>query len=84
MMFFASLQVGTLCTHSGYNIPGLFNALQHDWHHYAYTENFGPTGLLDGILGTDKNFKVWLGELKLRDKENWWTKGRVELAEKTQ
>lgn len=33
IMFFCSLELGTLCTHSGYNLPGSFNALQHDWHH---------------------------------------------------
>ncbi|SCZ93832.1 BZ3500_MvSof-1268-A1-R1_Chr6-3g08915 [Microbotryum saponariae] len=43
IMFFCSLELGTLNTHSGYNFVGGFSALQHDWHHYAYTENFGPT-----------------------------------------
>jgi methylsterol monooxygenase len=82
-MFFASLQCGTLMTHSDYNIPGFFNSLQHDWHHYSYTENFGPVGIVDGILGTDKNFTIWLKELKLRDAEGWYTNGRRELADKT-
>lgn len=84
MMFFASLQMGTLCTHSDYNIPGLFNALQHDWHHFSYTENYGPVGILDALLGTDTNFQVWLRELKLRDQEDWLRNGRVELASKSQ
>ncbi|SCV67460.1 BQ2448_5071 [Microbotryum intermedium] len=42
IMFFCSLELGTLNTHSGYNFVGGFNSLYHDWHHYAYTENFGP------------------------------------------
>lgn len=84
VMFFTSLQFGTLCTHSDYNIPGLYDALQHDWHHYSFTENFGPTGLVDGIMGTDKNYKIWLSELKRRDLANWKANGRTELVDKTQ
>lgn len=84
VMFFCSLQIGTMCTHSDYSIPGLYDALGHDWHHYSFTENFGPTGLLDHFAGTDKNFKIWLKELKRRDIENWKKNGRVELVDKTQ
>ncbi|KAI5479183.1 C-4 methylsterol oxidase [Pseudohyphozyma bogoriensis] len=67
VMFFTALNLGTLGTHSGYNIPGLFNSLQHDWHHYSYTENYGPLGILDNINGTNVGFKAWLGELRRRD-----------------
>lgn len=84
VMFFASLQIGTLCTHSDYNIPGLYDALQHDWHHYSFTENFGPTGLFDRICGTDKNFQICLKELKRRDVAGWKLSGRTELVDKTQ
>lgn len=32
-----------------------------------YTENFGPTGILDAVHGTNAVFKVWLAELTYRD-----------------
>lgn len=35
MLFFCSLELGTLSSHSGYNVPGNFAALKHDWHHCA-------------------------------------------------
>lgn len=60
------------------------NALKHDWHHYAYKENYGPLGFVDTLLGTNSSFKAWLAELKARDGENWVHHGRVELAEKTE
>lgn len=69
---------GTLSTHSGYNLPWNYNALLHDWHHYAYTENFGPTGLLDEVYGSNKTFKAWLAELRLR--ESGGEKDVVKLA----
>ncbi|BEI89683.1 uncharacterized protein CcaverHIS019_0210450 [Cutaneotrichosporon cavernicola] len=84
ILFFCSLEIGTLCTHSDYNIPGLYDALIHDWHHYAFTENFGPTGLLDDILGTNKQYKVWLAELRRRDGEGWKHAARTALADATQ
>jgi fatty acid hydroxylase domain-containing protein 2 len=63
VMFFCSLEVETLTTHSGYNLPWNANALQHDWHHFFYTENYGPTGVLDWWHGSNKIFKGWLKEL---------------------
>ncbi|EPQ25656.1 uncharacterized protein PFL1_06793 [Pseudozyma flocculosa PF-1] len=63
VLFFSGLLIGTHAHHSGYNIPFLGNALPHDWHHYATVENFGPTGLLDALLGTDKTFRSWLREV---------------------
>ncbi|WOO82982.1 Fatty acid hydroxylase domain-containing protein 2 [Vanrija pseudolonga] len=81
VMFFNSLSCGTLATHSDYNIPGLYDALGHDWHHYAYTENFGPVGLFDAIYGTDTKYQQWLKELARRDADpNWHKKARAELA----
>lgn len=67
IMFFCALELGTLSTHSGYNFPGGFNALHHDFHHYSFTENYGPLGILDAIHGTNKTFKAWLKELNSRD-----------------
>lgn len=50
----------------------------------AFTENFGPTGLLDDILGTNKQYKVWLTELRRRDGEGWKHAARTALADATQ
>jgi len=44
-------------------VPFLSSALQHDWHHYYSTENYGPVGILDWIFGTDKTFKAWMKEI---------------------
>lgn len=41
-------------------MPFLTVALPHDWHHCFSTENFGPIGLLDRILKTDRMYKNWL------------------------
>lgn len=51
---FLLLEFGTICAHSGYSIPGLPSNLQHDFHHFAFDENFGPTGLLDAFHGINK------------------------------
>jgi sterol desaturase/sphingolipid hydroxylase (fatty acid hydroxylase superfamily) len=50
---------------SNYNL--IYSALQHDWHHYMYTENFGSIGILDAVHGTDVSFEAWLAELSHRD-----------------
>ncbi|KAJ5360101.1 hypothetical protein N7517_009292 [Penicillium concentricum] len=63
---FLLLTFGTICTHSGYNTPWLPSNLQHDFHHFAFTENFGPTGLFDSIHSTNKKFKQTLHEAMLR------------------
>lgn len=36
-------------------------------HHYAYTQNYGPMGILDELHGTNNSFKSWMNELKRRD-----------------
>ena len=43
VLFFCSLEMGTLSTHSGYNLPWNFNALQHDWHQQV-VRNFSAVG----------------------------------------
>lgn len=63
---FLLLEFGTLCTHSGYNLPGLPSNLQHDFHHFAFDENFGPTGLLDYFHKTNKKFVKTLEEARSR------------------
>ncbi|OAA81732.1 sterol desaturase [Akanthomyces lecanii RCEF 1005] len=63
---FLFLEFGTICAHSGYNIPGLPSNLQHDFHHFAFDENFGPTGLLDAFHRTNKKYAETMGEALAR------------------
>ncbi|RMD43937.1 hypothetical protein DV735_g1211, partial [Chaetothyriales sp. CBS 134920] len=63
---FVFLEFGTICSHSGYNIPWLHSNLQHDFHHFAFDENFGPTGWLDSFHKTDKKFRQTMAEAKSR------------------
>ena len=63
---FLLLTFGTICAHSGYNTPWLPSNLQHDFHHFAFNENFGPTGLLDSVHSTNKKFKRTLQDARLR------------------
>lgn len=63
---FLFLEFGTICAHSGYNIPGLPSNLQHDFHHFAFDENFGPTGLLDYFHCTNKKYKSTLDDAMSR------------------
>lgn len=60
------LTFSTICAHSGYNTPWLPSNLQHDFHHFAFNENFGPTGLFDSIHGTNKKFRRALLDAKAR------------------
>ncbi|OAA69606.1 sterol desaturase [Cordyceps fumosorosea ARSEF 2679] len=63
---FLLLEFGTVVAHSGYNLPGLPSNLQHDFHHFAFDENFGPAGLLDAWHGTNRKYKEALGEARAR------------------
>jgi methylsterol monooxygenase len=40
--------------------------LQHDFHHFAFDENFGPTGMLDTFHCTNKKFKRTMEEARSR------------------
>lgn len=66
VFIFLFLEFGTVCTHSGYNIPWMPSNLQHDFHHFAFDENFGPTGILDAMHGTDKKFTRVMEEARRR------------------
>lgn len=33
----------------------------------SYTENYGPTGILDDVYGTNKVYKAWMQELTSRN-----------------
>ncbi|KAE8395650.1 hypothetical protein BDV23DRAFT_178692 [Aspergillus alliaceus] len=60
------LEFGTICTHSGYNIPWVPSNLQHDFHHFSFDENFGPTGFLDAIHSTDRKFRRTMEDARIR------------------
>ncbi|KAM0664394.1 hypothetical protein ACQRIU_006976 [Beauveria bassiana] len=60
------LEFGTICSHSGYNIPGLPSNLQHDFHHFAFDENFGPMGFLDALHKTNKKYTATMAEAMAR------------------
>ena len=59
-----------------------------------YTENFGPTGVLDMVYGTNVVFKSWLAELTHRNgkaklkcnlsqgSEDVYTQARKEIAKR--
>ncbi|EGX91363.1 sterol desaturase [Cordyceps militaris CM01] len=63
---FLFLEFSTVCAHSGYNVPGLPSNLHHDFHHFAFDENFSPTGLLDRLHGTDAKYVATLREAMAR------------------
>ena len=63
---FLLLEFGTICSHSGYNIPWMPSNLQHDFHHFAFDENFGPMGILDSLHCTNEKFKRTMEEARRR------------------
>lgn len=63
---FLFLEYGTICMHSGYNIPWMPSNLQHDFHHFAFDENFGPSGILDAFHATNQKFQRTMKEAKRR------------------
>ncbi|KAG9011040.1 hypothetical protein FRB94_008980 [Tulasnella sp. JGI-2019a] len=79
IMYFCDLSIGTLSTHSGYNIPYWHRSLTHDYHHFSFNENFGPVGILDAIYGTSKNFRRVMDEALARNGGDY-TKASREVA----
>lgn len=77
---FLILSTTTLCAHSGYNIPWLYSSLQHDYHHFAFNENFGPTGMLDTLFGTASRYHKALEDGFARSKN--MDAARAELMSK--
>ncbi len=51
------INVYTLNSHSGYHLPFLPSNEDHDFHHKRFNVNYGSTGILDYIHGTDSSFK---------------------------
>ncbi|KAJ3296330.1 hypothetical protein HDU79_007014 [Rhizoclosmatium sp. JEL0117] len=58
--------ITTVCTHSGYALPGSANASSHDYHHYAFNSNFGVLGIFDWLHGTDKGSKEYEAAIRRR------------------
>jgi len=58
----------TTNSHSGYAFPGFPSSLPHDFHHSNYNNCYGVLGVLDWLHGTDKQFKIHLEQLKIKDK----------------
>jgi sterol desaturase/sphingolipid hydroxylase (fatty acid hydroxylase superfamily) len=46
----------TSVSHSGYHFPFLPSPEAHDYHHFAFTQNFGVLGILDLYHGTNSQF----------------------------
>ncbi|KAJ3010505.1 Chromosome 5 4 [Thoreauomyces humboldtii] len=62
MFTFCFLEIGTILSHSGYNFPYCLSSLRHDWHHFAFTENYGPLGILDNLFGTARKYDQVMAE----------------------
>ncbi|KAF0740694.1 hypothetical protein Ae201684P_002130 [Aphanomyces euteiches] len=54
--WFCLALINTVQTHSGYDFPFMASPRRHDFHHEAFTENFGVLGVLDTIHHTDTKF----------------------------
>lgn len=67
---FCFLELGTICAHSGYNLPFARSSLRHDYHHFAFNVNYGPTGLLDTLHKTDLSYRKALTDALQRAKGN--------------
>jgi sterol desaturase/sphingolipid hydroxylase (fatty acid hydroxylase superfamily) len=50
--------MSTINTHSGYHLPFLPSPEAHDFHHFAFGNNFGMLGILDWFHGTDIEFRA--------------------------
>lgn len=48
-------------THSGYHLPLLPSPEAHDYHHLKFNQNYGVTGFLDWLHGTDIMFRQTKG-----------------------
>lgn len=66
VFLFISLEFGAICSHSGYNLCWVSSNLQHDFHHFVFNENYGPTGLLDAFHHTNVKFKWTMQQARLR------------------
>lgn len=59
-IWFTIATFGTISHHCGYSFPWLIGSLNpkfHDYHHFSFKYNFGLTGHLDFLHGTDKGFR---------------------------
>jgi len=60
--------IGTQVHHSGYRFPWHWKVDHepdfHDFHHEAFTSNFGLLGVMDYIFGTDRKYREHLNKRK--------------------
>jgi fatty acid hydroxylase domain-containing protein 2 len=47
----------TTASHSGYHLPFMPSPEAHDYHHALFNNNYGPTGFLDWLHGTDREYR---------------------------
>eukprot|EP00743_Colponemidia_sp_Colp-15_P006676 GILK01007200.1.p1 GENE.GILK01007200.1~~GILK01007200.1.p1 ORF type:complete len:347 (+),score=37.98 GILK01007200.1:132-1172(+) len=50
----------TVTVHSGYHLPFLPSPQAHDFHHLKFNYNFGVSGVLDYVHGTDSKFREFI------------------------
>uniref|UniRef100_A0AC34RJH6 Fatty acid hydroxylase domain-containing protein n=1 Tax=Panagrolaimus sp. JU765 TaxID=591449 RepID=A0AC34RJH6_9BILA len=55
--WYAMALFSTTVSHSGYHFPFLPSPEAHDYHHFAFTQNYGTLGVLDTFHGTNDQFK---------------------------
>eukprot|EP01084_Bolivina_argentea_P180643 312095_1 len=48
--------------HSGFSFPFITESNSHDFHHYNFTGNYGVTGVLDYLFGTDSQYKIFVAQ----------------------
>ncbi|CRK91267.1 CLUMA_CG004946, isoform A [Clunio marinus] len=60
------LLISTLADHSGYHVPFLHSSEFHDYHHLKFNVNYGATGLMDYLFGTDKVFRHTINDIRHR------------------
>ncbi len=61
---FSLLTMSTIVNHSGYCLPYMSSSVFHDWHHFAFTEAFGPLTILDRLHGTSKGFEKAMADAR--------------------
>uniref|UniRef100_A0AAG5CV35 Fatty acid hydroxylase domain-containing protein n=1 Tax=Anopheles atroparvus TaxID=41427 RepID=A0AAG5CV35_ANOAO len=57
MIWFTFVMMDTLVDHSGYHLPVLGSSEMHDYHHLKFNQCYGLFGWLDGLHGTDSEFR---------------------------
>jgi len=56
LVWYTMALFSTTVSHSGYHFPFLPSPEAHDYHHFAFTQNYGVLGILDSFHGTNSQF----------------------------